>query len=122
MDNAGTWDSVAPMLPKNLSLVAVDFPSHGLSSPRPLGNSSHMMDMVLILERIVRHFGWKEVSKSVIFITIDNTVHRFPSDLEQLVYKRFVNSVNPVYGTCKVHTQGNDSLILETLPGSLTTL
>lgn len=69
MDNAGTWDGVAPLLPKNFSLISIDFPGHGLSSPKPLGASSQFLDLVLVIERIVQHFGWKEVG-------LDKTKHK----------------------------------------------
>lgn len=62
MDNAGTWDGLAPLLPKDISLIAIDFPGHGLSSPRPMGSPSHFVDLLLVIERTVRHFGWKEVN------------------------------------------------------------
>ncbi|CAL4205860.1 unnamed protein product [Meganyctiphanes norvegica] len=62
LDNAGTWDTLAPLLPKSLSLVAVDFPGHGLSSHLPKGANSTFVDMVMIVERIVQHFEWKEVN------------------------------------------------------------
>ncbi|XP_071542219.1 probable serine hydrolase isoform X2 [Panulirus ornatus] len=62
MDNAGTWDCVAPLLPKNFSLISIDFLGHGFSSANPIGASSHFMDLVLVMERVVQHFGWKEVN------------------------------------------------------------
>lgn len=62
MDNAGTWDGVAPLLPKSVSLIAIDFPSHGLSSPRPRGTPFHFSNLLLTIERVVQHFGWKEVN------------------------------------------------------------
>lgn len=36
-DNAGTWDPIAPMLCKNRSILALDFPGHGYSSWIPPG-------------------------------------------------------------------------------------
>lgn len=62
LDNAGTFDTLAPLLPKSLSLVSIDVPGHGLSSYPPLGTSSNFLDMVIVVERIVKHFGWKEVN------------------------------------------------------------
>ena len=62
MDNAGTWDTLAPLLPRNISLVAIDFPGHGFSSFMPLGTGSIFIHLVLAIERVVQHFGWQEVS------------------------------------------------------------
>jgi len=61
-DNAGTWDTLAPLLPPDISLLAVDFPGHGLSSHIPAGNIYHTLDFVLTVQRIVQHFGWTRVS------------------------------------------------------------
>lgn len=61
-DNAGTWDTLAPLLPPDISLLAVDLPGHGLSSHIPAGNAYHVFDFVLAIQRIVKHYGWKKVS------------------------------------------------------------
>jgi len=61
-DNAGTWDTLAPLLPPDISLLAVDFPGHGLSSHIPAGSGYHALDFVLTVQRIVEHFGWTRVS------------------------------------------------------------
>ncbi|GBP10884.1 Serine hydrolase-like protein [Eumeta japonica] len=36
-DNAGTWDTLIPLLPKEYSFLAIDFPGHGQSSWYPPG-------------------------------------------------------------------------------------
>ncbi|CAG7817538.1 unnamed protein product [Allacma fusca] len=36
-DNAGTFDRLAPLLPKSLYFVAIDLPGHGRSSHHPEG-------------------------------------------------------------------------------------
>ncbi|XP_021917056.1 probable serine hydrolase isoform X3 [Zootermopsis nevadensis] len=61
-DNAGTWDTLAPLLPHDISLLAVDLPGHGLSSHIPTGNAYHLLDFVLAIQRIVNHYGWKKIS------------------------------------------------------------
>lgn len=61
-DNAGTWDTLAPLLPLDISLLVVDLPGHGLSSHIPAGSAYHMLDFVLTIQRIVKHYGWKTVS------------------------------------------------------------
>lgn len=38
-DNAGTWDTLAPLLYKKRPILAIDFPGHGLSSWFPPGMS-----------------------------------------------------------------------------------
>lgn len=61
MDNAGTWDGIAPLLPKNLSLISIDFPGHGWSPLKQTGGAN-FLDLVLIIERVVRHFAIEEVN------------------------------------------------------------
>lgn len=51
-----------PLLPPDVSLLAVDLPGHGLSSHIPAGNYYHALDFVLTIQRIVEHFGWTRVS------------------------------------------------------------
>ncbi|XP_042890076.1 probable serine hydrolase isoform X2 [Penaeus japonicus] len=62
MDNAGTWDGIGPLLPSDVSLISIDFPGHGHSSHSPAGVPSHFMNLVVVIERVLRHFGWEEVS------------------------------------------------------------
>ncbi|MFZ7127191.1 MAG: alpha/beta fold hydrolase [Desulfobacterales bacterium] len=45
MDNAGTYDGLAPLLPW-LNLVALDLPGHGFSEHRPVGMYYHYTDYV----------------------------------------------------------------------------
>lgn len=61
-DNAGTWDTLAPLLPPDISLLAIDFPGHGLSSHIPAGDAYHFLNFVLTIHRIVKHYGWEKVS------------------------------------------------------------
>ncbi|XP_045111576.1 probable serine hydrolase [Portunus trituberculatus] len=62
MDNSGTWDTVAPLLPRNISIVAIDFPGHGFSSFRPLGIGATFVNLLQVIERVIQYFGWKEVN------------------------------------------------------------
>jgi pimeloyl-ACP methyl ester carboxylesterase len=61
-DNAGTWDTLAPLLPPDISLLAVDLPGHGLSSHIPAGDAYHSLNFVLTIQRIVKHYRWEKVS------------------------------------------------------------
>lgn len=45
LDNAATWDMVAPEL-ADLRIIAVDFPGHGQSGHRPRGSTYHFVDLV----------------------------------------------------------------------------
>nr|CAD7453219.1 unnamed protein product [Timema tahoe] len=61
-DNAGTWDTLAPLLTPGISLLAVDFPGHGLSSPYPRGQPYHQIEYIAFIRRIVNHYKWDKVS------------------------------------------------------------
>ncbi|XP_069683834.1 probable serine hydrolase isoform X2 [Periplaneta americana] len=61
-DNAGTWDRLAPLLPQDISLLAVDLPGHGLSSQAPLGAAYHVLDFILTIRRIANYYGWERFS------------------------------------------------------------
>lgn len=61
-DNAGTFDNLAPLLPKHLSLIAIDFQEHGQSSHKPNGVSEVFMEYALTIDRIVKIYGWKQVN------------------------------------------------------------
>ncbi|XP_077292022.1 putative serine hydrolase [Arctopsyche grandis] len=61
-DNAGTWKPLIPHLPKNTSILAIDFPGHGKSSWFPSGTFYHFPDNPVVLRRIVKYYGWKSVS------------------------------------------------------------
>ncbi|XP_047737215.1 probable serine hydrolase [Hyalella azteca] len=60
-DNAGTFDHLAPLLPRHLCLVAADFPGHGYSSHRPRGVSDSFVEYLVSIDQLVQHFGWSQV-------------------------------------------------------------
>ena len=49
MDNAGTFDKLAPLLLKSLFFVAVEMPGHGFSSHYPSGMPYHFVVSELAL-------------------------------------------------------------------------
>lgn len=60
--NAGSFDSLIPLLPSEFSYFAIDLPGHGLSSHFPNGFFYSIQDWVAILEEIRLKFKWKRVS------------------------------------------------------------
>lgn len=52
---------MVPLLPKGTSLLAIDLPGHGYSSWSPPGIPYSMMDIVLTVRRIVKHYEWNKV-------------------------------------------------------------
>ncbi|MCS5712614.1 alpha/beta fold hydrolase [Candidatus Berkiella aquae] len=57
LDNAGTFDRLAPLL-KTSHIVAIDFPGHGFSSHKPMACPIHLIDMVIDSVSVANHLGW----------------------------------------------------------------
>lgn len=61
-DNAGTFDSLAPLLPKHIGILALDLPGHGLSSRIPDGMFYSTIDALLLINLIKKEYNWDKVS------------------------------------------------------------
>lgn len=61
-DNAGSFDTLIPLLPRDLSYLAIDLPGHGHSSHIANGYHYHMFDLFYVFEEIRRVFKWPQVS------------------------------------------------------------
>jgi pimeloyl-ACP methyl ester carboxylesterase len=62
LDNANTFDLIAPLLPDSVYFIAIDLPGHGLSSHKPIGTYFHMSDIVIDIFMLadklqLSHFG-----------------------------------------------------------------
>ena len=54
LDNAATWQSLAPHLPEDVRLVALDLPGHGQSDGVPLGLHYHELEHIAHIHRAVK--------------------------------------------------------------------
>lgn len=61
-DNAGSFDTLIPLLPSNLSYLALDLPGHGLSSHIPNAMNYNVMDYMFVLNDLKEKFGWPKIS------------------------------------------------------------
>lgn len=61
-DNCGAYDKLIPLLPTNYAYLAFDLPGHGLSFRYAPGMNYNYYDIVLLIERIRKVFGWEKVS------------------------------------------------------------
>lgn len=61
-DSAGSFDTLIPLLPTELSYLAIDLPGHGFSSHLPKGSYYHNVDFVSLLERIRLNYKWDQLS------------------------------------------------------------
>lgn len=59
-DNAASFDALVPLL-KDIPVLAIDLPGHGLSSWLPPGFQYTESVYLLLIKRIQRYFGWKKV-------------------------------------------------------------
>lgn len=58
LDNAGSFDALAPLLAQRWQVVALDFAGHGRSSHLPPGTWYHYVDYLDQLRAVFDHFGW----------------------------------------------------------------
>lgn len=86
-DNAGTFDTLIPLLPKEFSYLAIDFPGHGMSSHLPKGCYYHSIDLVGIIEEIRTYFKWQRIS------IIGHSMGSFVSFFYATLYSEFVDLV-----------------------------
>ena len=62
MDNAGSFDALAPLIEQEISpIFAIDLPGHGFSSFLPRGIPYNETFMAQTIRTIQRHYGWKKV-------------------------------------------------------------
>jgi len=59
-DNAASFDNIAPLI-KNIPVLAIDLPGHGLSSWIPPGFMYNELIYFLLVKRIKRYFGWEKI-------------------------------------------------------------
>ncbi len=62
LDNAGSFDQLAPLLAKKFHIVALDFPGHGKSEWRPAGTWYHYVDYVSDVIEAASVLGWQRFS------------------------------------------------------------
>jgi len=58
LDNAGTFDHLAPLINEGYYLVAVDQAGHGLTSKFPTGMQYKMSDGFIFIRRVLDHLKW----------------------------------------------------------------
>ncbi|KAL4703016.1 hypothetical protein ACJJTC_010002 [Scirpophaga incertulas] len=84
-DNAGTWDTIAPLICKNRSIMAIDFPGHGLSSRIPPGMQYYPWELPRLVLFLKNYFNWDKVSllgHSMGSIAASRFASVFPDDVD----------------------------------------
>lgn len=62
LDNANTFDKVAPLLSTDIYLVAIDLPGHGLSDHKTANSSYYIWDYAVDLLHFIKKMEWKKIS------------------------------------------------------------
>ena len=62
LDNAASFDALAPLIATQFHLVALDLPGHGRSQHRPLGVRYHFVDYLDDVLAAADSLGWKTFS------------------------------------------------------------
>lgn len=57
LDNAASFDQLAPLLPEDVAFLALDIPGHGLSGRHPAGASIYFLDHVGVLIQALEALG-----------------------------------------------------------------
>ncbi|CAG0880864.1 unnamed protein product [Darwinula stevensoni] len=58
LENAGSFDTLVPLIPDSYHVVAVDMPGNGLSSHYPPGMTYSFAEGPLHIRRILEYLGW----------------------------------------------------------------
>ena len=88
LDNANTFDKLAPLLPDNIRFIAVDFPGHGKSAHRWPGMPYLQFEYVADIKKIVSQLGWEKfsfISHSLGAFVASLYAGCFPNEVENLV-------------------------------------
>ncbi|XP_013116623.1 probable serine hydrolase [Stomoxys calcitrans] len=61
-DNAGSFALLAPLLSRQVAILAIDLPGHGRSFHNPPGVMYRTMDYIRAVKEVAGHFKWPKVS------------------------------------------------------------
>lgn len=59
-DNAGSFDTLIPLLPESVYIISIDLPGHGLSSHLPPGSPYHDLVFMMELKRVIDRLNWNK--------------------------------------------------------------
>lgn len=89
LDNAGTFDTLCPLLPHDIPILCIDFPGHGKSSHYPAGMTyTFYFDEVQLIRRLCQKYKWTRLTMmghslgagvSVLYASM------YPNDVEKII-------------------------------------
>jgi len=62
LDNAASFNALAPLLASRFQVVAIDLPGHGRSAHRPAGGWYHYVEYLADIQAAVQALGWQRYS------------------------------------------------------------
>jgi len=110
-DNAGTFDRLIPLLPRDQSFLAIDSPGHGMTSRVPDGMAYHGVDNLYIQNFLMKEYNWDKISMmghsmgsvlSFMFASV------FPSKVDMLIQ---IDALKPhIYDPARVAARLQDQV------------
>ena len=88
LDNAGSFDLLAPFLP-DVQLVAVDFPRTGLSSPYPKGVLPHWKNDAFLMLHLIKELKWNSfdiIAHSLGSLSASIMAIAYPDQVNKLMF------------------------------------
>ncbi|PNF38251.1 putative serine hydrolase [Cryptotermes secundus] len=88
-DNAGSFDTLAPLLSLYAPVLCIDLPGHGFSSHCPRGQFYYLWwDGLILVRRIVKHYQWDKIT--ILGHSLGGTIGfmyaaTFPQDVEKFI-------------------------------------
>ncbi|MCC5791849.1 MAG: alpha/beta hydrolase [Legionellaceae bacterium] len=61
LDNANSFDLIAPLFAHHFYFIAIDFPGHGLSTHLPHGYHYHIVDAISLIRDLLAALGFKKM-------------------------------------------------------------
>lgn len=97
MDNAASFDLIAPLLPE-LRLIAIDMPGHGRSSHRAPGVPYHFVDFVADVVAVADSLDWQHFS--LVSHSLGAAISSFVSSIipERIEYLALIEGLGPFSG------------------------
>lgn len=101
-DNSNSFKKLITLLPADWWIVAIDFPGHGLSTPRPPGTPYHTIDWISDVLRVVQKLGWMKftiIGHSMGAGVAQMYASIFPDTVEAVVALDIVKQMSEIPGT-----------------------
>lgn len=87
LDNANSFDTLAPYLPRGTELLVLDLPGHGLSDHLPPGAQYDILSYILHVKRAVDKCGWDK------FILIGHSMGACVSNIFTALFPKQVTAL-----------------------------